>query len=183
MHATDRIQEHLAVAKSLSAIIPDITQCAQALRDCIRNGGKILICGNGGSAADAQHLAAELVVRYHSNRKGIPAIALTTDSSVLTAAGNDFAFDKIFSRQVSALGRKGDLLIAISTSGTSENVNQAVAVANLLGLMTIGLTGNAGMSARCDYELRVPSTVTARIQECHVLLLHILCESLEDVYE
>lgn len=181
--AAQAIQDHISAAHDLIGLIPAIDEVDRALRNCIQGGGKILICGNGGSAADAQHFAAELVVRYLGNRKAIPAIALTTDSSVLTAAGNDYSFARIFSRQVSALGRKGDALIAISTSGQSENVSQAIGVANLLGMTTIGLTGPNGMGARCDYELCMPTLITARIQELHILCIHILCEALENVYE
>ena len=148
---------------------------------CIRNGGKILFLGNGGSASDAQHLATELVIRYKDDREPIAAIALTTDTSLITAAGNDIGYDNIFSRQVSALARKGDVVIGISTSGNSENVLRAMKAAADVGAVRIVLTGESG-GKLVDYNdvlIAVPSRVTARIQEMHILLGHMLCEALE----
>jgi D-sedoheptulose 7-phosphate isomerase len=147
----------------------------------LRQGGKLLVFGNGGSAADAQHIAAELVIRYGSRRKAIAAIALTTDTSVLTACGNDLGFDALFERQVEALGRPGDIAVGISTSGESENVLRGLNQARHKGLKTIGLTGGSGgnMAAACDVMIRVPSTVTARIQEMHITIGHVLCKALE----
>lgn len=147
----------------------------------VRGGGKLLLFGNGGSAADAQHVAAELVVRYHADRPAIAAIALTTDSSALTAGANDLGYERVFARQIEALGRPGDVAVGISTSGRSPNVLAALAAARERGLRTTGLTGADGpqMQALCDALLRVPSRVTARIQEMHIFLGHILCKALE----
>jgi D-sedoheptulose 7-phosphate isomerase len=147
----------------------------------VENGGKILFFGNGGSAADAQHLATELAVRYVRDRKPIAAIALTTDTSALTAAGNDYGFDHIFARQVEALGRKGDVAIGISTSGNSANVLNGLKTARGAGLATIGFSGRDGgkMPGVCDVLMVVPSATTARIQEMHITLGQMLCGALE----
>ena len=154
------------------------------LTKCIINGGKILLCGNGGSAADAQHLAAELLVRFRSelNRAPIPAIALTMDTSTITACGNDLGYDYLFQRNVLALGKKNDILICISTSGMSKNINLAAKAARLIGMKTIGLLGNEGgiIKSNCDLSLIVPSKNTARIQECHIIFGHTLVEFLEN---
>jgi D-sedoheptulose 7-phosphate isomerase len=150
------------------------------LTACLRAGGKVLIFGNGGSAADAQHLAAELVNRFQIERPPLAAIALTTDSSVLTSIGNDYHFDEIFSKQISALGKKGDIAWGLSTSGNSPNVIKAFGTAQKLGMATIGMTGRGGKIARCaDLVFAVASDTTARIQEIHIMLGHILCELLE----
>lgn len=163
----------------------DIYNIAIKLADVIKSGNKILLCGNGGSAADSQHIAAELVVRLRSevNRPAIPAMALTVDTSVLTAGGNDLGFDNIFARGVEAFGQKGDALIAISTSGNSENVIRAVDMAKKKGVMAIGLLGNEGgkLKTQCDDFVIVPSNVTARIQECHILIGHIWCRIIEEI--
>lgn len=163
----------------------DIYETAIKLADVIKSGNKILLCGNGGSAADSQHIAAELVVRLRSevNRPAIPAMALTVDTSVLTAGGNDLGFDNVFARGVEAFGQKGDVLIAISTSGNSENVIRAVEMAKKKGLMTIGLLGNEGgkLKTECDDFVVVPSNVTARIQESHILIGHIWCRIIEEI--
>lgn len=147
----------------------------------VRNGGKIVFFGNGGSAADAQHLAAELTVRYQRDRSPIPALALTTDTSVLTAIGNDLGFDQLFSRQINALCRPGDVCVALSTSGESENVVVGLRAAHERGCFAAGFTGRAGgrMVDLADPLLIVPSESTARIQEMHILLGHVLCEALE----
>ncbi len=144
-------------------------------------GGKILFCGNGGSAADAQHLAAELVGRFRRPRRGLAAIALTTDSSVLTSIANDFGYDQVFQRQVEALGKPGDLLIGLSTSGASENVCAAMEEARRIGLYGVALTGQDGgrLAELADGVLRVPSTSTARVQEAHIFCGHVLCELVE----
>jgi D-sedoheptulose 7-phosphate isomerase len=154
-----------------------VQQCEAALR----RGNKLLFVGNGGSAADAQHLAAELVVRFKLDRPGLPALALTVDSSVLTAIGNDYGFDQLFARQVQALGRSGDVLIALTTSGNSSNILAAVPVAEAMGIEVVGMTGaNGGMLAKITERcLKVPSDDTPRIQEAHTLLGHILCDILE----
>jgi D-sedoheptulose 7-phosphate isomerase len=153
----------------------------QASVDCVRGGGKLLFFGNGGSAGDAQHLATELAVRYVKDRAPIPAIALTTDTSALTAIANDLGVEPMFARQVQALGRKGDLAIGISTSGTSPNVIAALKAARDMGLAVAGLTGQSGgkMLDLCDPLIRVPSTTTARIQEMHITLGQMLCGALE----
>ncbi len=148
----------------------------------LKNGNKILICGNGGSAADSQHFAAEIVGRFEKERKGYPAIALTTDTSALTAIGNDYGFDKIFSRQVEALGEKGDILIGISTSGNSQNVIEAVKVAKQMGLFTVGFLGKDGGKLKdlVDYPFIVKHESTARIQEVHLTLEHTLCKIIDE---
>ena len=147
----------------------------------LRNGGKILFCGNGGSAADSQHLAAELTGRFIKDRRPLAAMALSTDTSALTCIGNDYSFDEIFARQVIGLGRKGDLLIGISTSGNSRNVIRAAEEAKKLGMVSIGLLGRDGgqLESLCDHSIVVPSDVTARIQECHILIGHTLCGMIE----
>lgn len=157
---------------------PVIVKAAEVITACLKSGGKLLFFGNGGSAADAQHLAAEFVGRFVIERKGLPAIALTTDSSILTAVGNDYGFDQVFSRQLEALGRPGDVAIGISTSGNSPNVIDALARARKIGLTGIGLAGKDGgkMPQTADISIIVPSAVTARIQECHIAIGHIWCE-------
>lgn len=158
--------------------IPLIELCADEIFSALERGGKILICGNGGSAADAQHIAAEFVGRYERERIGLPAIALTTDTSALTALGNDYGFERVFARQVEALAREGDLLIGISTSGNSPNINAAVMSARKKGCSTIGLTGKGGkkLASLCDLAILVPEVRTARIQEAHITIGHIWCE-------
>jgi D-sedoheptulose 7-phosphate isomerase len=158
-----------------------IVTAARVIESCLRDGGKILIFGNGGSAADAQHIAAEFVGRFERERAALPAIALTTDTSALTAIANDYGFEQVFARQVRALGRAGDVAVAISTSGNSPNILAAVDAASELGLKIIGLTGRDGgaLAAACDVCLVVPSPDTARIQECHLTIEHIICETVE----
>jgi D-sedoheptulose 7-phosphate isomerase len=153
----------------------------QILERSLRCGGKLLLFGNGGSAADAQHIAAELVIRYKSDRPAIAAIALTTDSSALTACGNDFGFEALFERQIEALGRKGDVAIGISTSGKSQNVLRGLRQARKMELQTVGLAGGTGgeMTAVCDAVIAIPSSTTARIQEMHITIGHVLCKALE----
>jgi D-sedoheptulose 7-phosphate isomerase len=160
----------------------DVARAAQMIVATILSGSKLLIFGNGGSAADAQHIAAELVNRLNHDRPPIPAIALTTDTSILTSIGNDSSFDEIFERQLRALGRKGDLAIAISTSGNSPNVLRAVAAARELGIVTIGLTGRSGgkLAEEVDLALIVEAESTQHIQETHITIGHILCELIED---
>jgi len=145
---------------------------------CLKSGGKVLFFGNGGSAADAQHLAAEFVGRFVRERAGLPAIALTTDSSILTAVGNDYGFEQLFARQIQALGEPGDVAVAISTSGNSPNVLEGVREARKHNLKTIGLTGKDGgvLAQQADVAIIIPSTNTARIQECHIAIGHIFCE-------
>lgn len=174
--------EHAAVAAETRAqLATSFDKLLKMGAACIRSGGKILFFGNGGSAADAQHLATELTVRYKKDRAPIAAIALTTDTSSLTAIGNDFGFDRLFSRQVEALGRAGDLAIGISTSGNSPNVLLALEVCRKMKITTVGLTGKTGgkMPPLCDIVFNVPSTTTARIQEMHILLGQMFCGALE----
>ena len=174
--------EHLAVATATRASLREpFERVLDACVASIRNGGKILFFGNGGSAADAQHLATELTIRYRKDRAPIAAIALTTDSSALTAAGNDLGFDRIFARQVEALGRKGDVAIGITTSGKSPNVLAAFAACKALGITSVALTGGSGAAAvgMADLSLVVPSQTTARIQEMHITLGQMLCAGLE----
>ncbi|MBB6066829.1 D-sedoheptulose 7-phosphate isomerase [Methanococcus maripaludis] len=151
------------------------------ITNALKNGNKLLICGNGGSAADAQHFAAEIVGRYKLERKGYPAIALSTDTSILTAIGNDYGFEKIFERQIESLGTNGDILIGISTSGNSENVINAVNLAKNNGLCTIGLLGKDGgkLNNLVNLALVVPSNNTPRVQECHLTIYHVICEEVE----
>ena len=160
----------------------NIVDAAMLIARCLRGGGKLLLFGNGGSAADAQHLAAEFVGRFRIERQALAAIALTTDSSILTAVGNDYGFDQIFARQVQALGRAGDVAIGISTSGNSPNVTSAITQAAKQELKTIGLAGKDGGSlAKCvDISITVASTNVAMIQECHITIGHILCELVEN---
>jgi D-sedoheptulose 7-phosphate isomerase len=176
-----QLEEHRRVVAGLDNVIPQIQQIADSLSRCLRQGGKVIWMGNGGSAADAQHLAAELVVRFTRERKALAAIALTTDTSILTAAANDYSFDLIFARQIEALCRPVDAVIGISTSGTSPNVIAGLQKAKELGARTIALTGNGGgkLKELADSCLDIPSTVTARIQEAHILIGHILCDWIE----
>lgn len=174
-------------ARLLDAMADDAPLCeavaaaAQACVVSLRAGGKLLLCGNGGSAADAQHWAAELVSRFHYDRPGLAAMALTTDGSILTGIGNDYGNTRIFARQVEALGRAGDILLALSTSGRSPNVLDALQAARAQGMGTIGFTGEAGeaMASLCDICIRVPSRSTPRIQEGHAVLGHALCAAIE----
>lgn len=181
----EAIQESIAVKQRLLAeCAEDIQRCGALLIEVYRRGGKALLCGNGGSAADSQHIAAELVVRLRGQypRGAIPALALTVDTSILTAGGNDIGFENIFARQVEAYGRAGDALIAISTSGNSENVLRAAEQAQRQQMLVIGLLGCGGgrILPRCTAAVVVPSSVTARIQEAHILIGHIWCEMLEE---
>jgi D-sedoheptulose 7-phosphate isomerase len=174
--------EHEAVMKATrEAFMEPFEALVMAASASIKAGGKILFFGNGGSAADAQHLATELAVRYKKDRAPIAAIALTTDTSALTAIGNDFGFDHLFARQVAALGKKGDVAIAISTSGNSKNVINAIVEAKKLGITVVGFTGKTGgsMAELCDILFNVPSTTTARIQEMHITLGQMFCGALE----
>jgi phosphoheptose isomerase len=160
---------------------PDILAACRLVVDCIHAGKKVLFCGNGGSAADAQHLAAELVGRYVNERRALPGIALTVDTSILTAVGNDYGFERVFARQVEALGQAGDVLVAITTSGGSPNVRAAVEAARARDMKVLGLTGAKGKAfvETCDVGIAVPSRVTSRIQECHIMIGHVLCEALD----
>jgi phosphoheptose isomerase len=161
-----------------------IARAAELLRDALLAGRKVLLCGNGGSAADAQHIAAELVGRFVRDRRPLAAISLTTDTSTLTSIANDYGYEHVFARQVEGLGAEGDVLIAITTSGTSSNVVAAVAAARRRAMKVIGLTGRNGDAfiAACDAGVAVPSTVTARIQECHIAIGHLLCEAVDEAF-
>ena len=172
---------HNAMFNGLEPLFPLISDVGIAMQACIKKGGKILIMGNGGSAADSQHIAAEIVGRFKKERKGMPAIALTTDTSILTSVGNDYGYDYIFARQIEALCRPEDLVIGITTSGNSANVVSAMQAAKEIGAVTVGLTGGTGgkLTAICDHNLVMPSSVTARIQEAHIFVGHSLCEILE----
>ncbi len=178
----EELNQHIAVMKLAERCSESIETAAKLLMETFARGNKILLCGNGGSAADAQHIAAEFVVRYEKKRRALPAIALTTDSSILTAHANDFDFDSVFARQIEALGNAGDTLIAISTSGNSKNIIQAAQIARAKNLNVIALTGETGgaLIDVANLTITVPSTVTARIQETHILIGHYWCGVVED---
>ena len=179
------LAEHIRLFETLRASYEaNIGECADLIFETFQTGKKVLLCGNGGSAADAQHIAAELVGRYESDRDGLPAIALTTDTSALTALANDFNFERVFARQVEALATDGDLLIAISTSGNSPNVISAVMTARNRGCKVLGMTGANGkkLASLCDSCLMIPATRTARIQEAHITIAHIWCEIIDARY-
>jgi D-sedoheptulose 7-phosphate isomerase len=175
---------HLDTIHALRADEAAIQEIGTQLITCLRYGNRIFLCGNGGSAADAQHIAAEMVCRFETNRRALPAIALTTDTSALTAIGNDFGYEHIFARQIEALARPGDLLIAISTSGNSGNVIAAVEQADKIGVVTLGLLGGDGGKLRdkVSHALVVPARETARVQECHILIGHIWCGMIDEAF-
>ena len=177
----DAILDHVSVIQRLQTLIPVIQRIAAQMIETVTSGGKVIWCGNGGSAADAQHLAAELVGRFKRERCALPSIAITTDTSVLTAIGNDYGFEHIFSRQIQALCRAGDLVVGISTSGNSNNICTAFRAAIQVGATTVAMTGeNGGVAAQiANIALRVPSSETARIQEAHILCGHIVCDLVE----
>ena len=174
--AGQRLENHFKVVQDMKKIMPEVASAGLRVRTALEKGRKILICGNGGSAADSQHMAAEFVGRFVKERQSLPALALTVDTSLLTAVGNDYGFDCVFSRQVEGLGQEGDVLIAISTSGNSANVVRAIKTAK-----EKGMTGeNGGILAKeSDLCLAVPSQVTARIQEMHIMIIHMICEIAE----
>jgi D-sedoheptulose 7-phosphate isomerase len=185
----DKIENDIRESiKAKEALIPShlplIEKAARTIAECLKRGGKTLFFGNGGSASDSQHLAAELVGRYEKERRGLAAIALTTDTSILTAVANDYQFDRIFERQIEALGRKGDVAVGISTSGGSKNVLLGLKKAKELGLYTIGLAGRTGgeLAGSVDLAIVVPALKTARIQECHILIGHIICERVDEFF-
>lgn len=176
------ISEHFdVITKTLTTLQPSFTAITEACVDCIENGGKIIFFGNGGSAADCQHLATECTIKYNKERKAIAALALTTDTSALTAGANDFGYDYVFSRQIEALAKPGDIAIGISTSGNSKNVNLAFEEARKMGVTTVGFSGRDGgaMPPLCDHIMIVPSNTTARIQEMHIMLGQMLIGALE----
>lgn len=179
---TQSIAGHRQALDLLPPLSPAIEACAQKMGAVFVAGGKLLACGNGGSAADAQHLASELTGRFERDRPGFPAFALTTDSSALTAIGNDYGFERLFARQVESVAAPGDLLITISTSGHSANLLAAVAAAKVKGVDTVALVGRDGgpLARAVDLHITVPAERTSRIQEMHLLILHLLCELLEE---
>lgn len=183
--ASQHFLDSIAVKQAAEKILPQqVARGIVAMTDCLRAGGKVMACGNGGSAADAQHFAAELIGRFERERQELAAIALTTDTSILTAVGNDYSYDEIFSKQVRGLGKKSDILIGISTSGNSKNVVKAIEAAKKMGIKIIALTGNGGGKIASlldadDVHLCAPSTRTARIQETHLVLLHALCDGVD----
>jgi D-sedoheptulose 7-phosphate isomerase len=176
------INDHQSVVRKLPELDDELSAIAERMISCLENGGKILLFGNGGSAADCQHLAAELVGRFQRERQGLAAIALTTDSSVLTSIANDYGFESVFERQIEALCSEGDVVIGISTSGNSTNVIKGLKKADELGAVAIGFTGSGESSIDqvTQYCLKIPSSNTARIQEMHILCGHILCEIIEN---
>lgn len=175
------LRAHNDMYAMLHTIFPQVVEVANELRATITRGGKILIMGNGGSAADSQHIAAEIIGRYKKERRGLAAIALTTDTSILTSVGNDYGYDYIFARQIEGLCRPEDTVIGITTSGNSKNVVNAIIEANKIGATTIGLTGGSGgkLSELCKFNLVMPSSDTPRIQEAHIFIGHSLCGMLE----
>ena len=177
------IEEHIRTIEMMrTECMEDISRVAEACRTAIASGHTIYLMGNGGSACDCQHFAAELVGRFQKERQAMAAVAMTTDTSILTALGNDYGFETIFSRQVEALVRPGDLVVGISTSGNSPNIMKALEKANERGAVTVGLTGRSGgkMKAVCDICICIPSDVTARIQEAHLLVEHLVCQRIEE---
>jgi D-sedoheptulose 7-phosphate isomerase len=177
----DALIEHLKVTSRLASMWQATGEAIRIIACAVQDGGKVLVCGNGGSAADAQHMAAELAGRFRVERPPVAALALTTDTSVLTAIGNDYGYDEVFARQVLGLGKRGDVLVAISTSGFSRNVLCAAIAACESGISVVSLTGSTGkmLEELSDVTLLVPSEDTARVQEAHELLIHIICEAVE----
>jgi len=182
---TKEFQAHLETINSVINTMEDkLVEASNLAVKTLKAGNKILLCGNGGSAADAQHIAAELTGRYKTERRGLPGIALTTDTSALTAIGNDYGYERIFDRQIEALANKGDLIIGISTSGNSKNILSALKLAKVLGCNTLGFSGKNGgeMNEVCDVNLIVPSDDTPRIQEMHILFGHTICQIIDDSF-
>ncbi len=185
--ASQHFLDSIAVKQEAEKVLPDsIARGVLAIVESLRAGGKVMACGNGGSAADAQHFAAELVGRFERERQELAAIALTTDTSILTAIGNDYGYDDIFSKQVRGLGKKDDILLGISTSGNSKNVVKAIEAAKKIGMRVIAFTGNGGgkiaeLLDQNDIHLCAPSNRTARIQETHLVLLHALCDGVDHI--
>ena len=180
------LQEHLETFQALiGTTLIDIERSGQLICDALAGGHKLLVCGNGGSAADAQHLAAELVGRYEKTRRSLPAVALTTDTSALTAISNDFGYEEVFARQVAGLAQAGDVLVAISTSGKSPNILKAVEKAREVGCLTIALTGAGGepLASACELAVVVPAERTSRVQEAHITILHLWCEMIDESFE
>lgn len=181
---SDWLNDHRRCFEKLADLEADVQKAAALMTESLQKGGRILVCGNGGSAADAQHFAAELVGRFETERQALAAVALTTDTSIMTAVANDYAFSQVFARQVAALGKTGDSLLGISTSGMSRNVAEAFKAANQKGIATIGLLGGDGgcLKSLCDANVVVPALRTARIQEAHVFILHVWAAAIEKVF-
>ena len=188
MNSEDRVRQHFAdsieIKRQASDLAPLVSRAAALITRSLLDNGKVLSCGNGGSAGDAQHFSAEMLNRFEMERPGLPAIALTTDCSTLTSIANDYSFDDIFSKQIRALGQPGDILLAISTSGNSENVSRACVAAHERGMKIVALTGRdggdlSGILGEDDIELRVPAQNTARIQEVHLVFIHCLCDLID----
>ncbi len=178
------IEKHIEIAQKFASEMPDIESVALVLIEALRNGNKLLIAGNGGSVADAYHFAAELVGRFKKERKALPAIALMANPSAVTAISNDYAFDLVFSRQVEAFAKPGDVFFGISTSGNSKNIVEAAQVAKRFGCKVVGLTGQTGgaMKEVCDFLINIPSQDTPRIQEMHTLVIHMLSDIIEEAF-
>jgi D-sedoheptulose 7-phosphate isomerase len=176
------LREHLELFQSLSSLSAEIERAASLIAEALRGGRKLMLCGNGGSAADSQHIAAEMAGRFVKDRRPLAAVALSTDTSTMTCIANDYTFDEVFSRQVTGLGTRGDCLLAISTSGNSRNVVRAAEAARSAGVHAIGLLGKGGGALRglCDVSIVVPSPTTARIQEAHIFIGHTLCALVEE---
>ncbi len=188
MNSEDRVRQHFAdsieIKRQASELAPLVSRAAASITRSLLDNGKVLSCGNGGSAGGAQHFSAEMLNRFEMERPGLPAVALTTDSSTLTSIANDYSFDDIFSKQIRALGQPGDILLAISTSGNSENVSRACVAAHERGMKIVALTGRdggdlSGILGEDDIELRVPAQNTARIQEVHLVFIHCLCDLID----
>ena len=181
----EELKDHQnTIQKVIDTLAPAIEQACEMINATIQNGKKVLVAGNGGSAADAQHIAAELSGRFVKDRKALPGIALTVDTSALTSIANDYGYEHVFSRQLEALAQPGDLFIGISTSGNSEGVLNAFRSAKSIGCKTLGLSGRDGgqMNELCELNIIIPSNITARIQEMHILIGHILCKSVDDLF-
>jgi len=183
----EHIRDSIATKEASAVLAPAIARAAGIMAETLREGGKILSCGNGGSAADAQHFSSELLGRFEAERGSLAAVALTTDSSTLTAVANDYGYDEVFARQVAGLGRPGDVLLAITTSGNSPNVLRAVARAHQSGMTVVALTGRDGgklapLLQATDVEIRVPAGRTVRVQEVHLLVVHCLCDLIDAVF-
>ena len=179
-----QLEAHRRAAERLPEILPEIEKLSGAIIECLKAGKKVLLFGNGGSAADAQHLAAEFVIRYRTNRRSLPSLALTTDTSMLTACGNDFGFETIFARQIEGLANEGDVAIGITTSGNSPNVLAGLEAARAKGCVTAAFTAESGGKAAgiADIAIKAPSPITAHAQECHMIVGHILCEMVDQAF-
>lgn len=179
-----QIEEARETLKSVEAQLPQLEVVAQAVVECLRNGGKVLTCGNGGSAAEAQHFAEELVGRYKADRRSLPAVSLVADGTLLTCILNDYGADELFARQVDSLGCEGDILFGLTTSGNSENVRRALERARNKRVLTVALSGRDGgqMKGQPDYEIIIEAATTARIQEAHLLCIHFLCEAVDAAF-